>query len=28
VLLEKEIPLEQRRNLEYIDLRFEKIFYK
>jgi cell division protein FtsQ len=28
VLLEKEIPLEQRKNLEYIDLRFEKIFYK
>lgn len=28
VLLEKEIPPEQRRNLEYIDLRFEKIFYK
>ena len=28
VLLEKEIPPEERRNLEYIDLRFEKIFYK
>ena len=28
VLLDKEIPPEQRRNLEYIDLRFEKIFYK
>jgi len=28
VLLEKEIPPEKRRNLEYIDLRFEKIFYK
>ena len=28
VLLEKEIPPENRRNLEYIDLRFEKIFYK
>lgn len=28
VLLEKEISPEQRRNLEYIDLRFERIFYK
>jgi cell division septal protein FtsQ len=28
VLLEKEISPEERRNLEYIDLRFEKIFYK
>jgi len=28
VLLEKEIPLEDRKNLEYIDLRFERIFYK
>ncbi len=28
VLLEEEIPPEKRRNLEYIDLRFEKIFYK
>ena len=28
VLLEKEIPLEERKNLEYIDLRFERIFYK
>lgn len=27
-LLEKEISPEERRNLEYIDLRFEKIFYK
>ena len=28
VLLEKEIPMENRKNLEYIDLRFERIFYK
>lgn len=28
LILEKEIPLEKRRNLEYIDLRFSKIFYK
>ena len=28
VLLEKEILPEERKNLEYIDLRFEKIFYK
>jgi len=28
VLLEKEIPMEKRKNLEYIDLRFERIFYK
>ena len=27
-LLEKEISPEERRNLEYIDLRFEKVFYK
>ncbi len=28
VLLEKEILIEKRKNLEYIDLRFERIFYK
>jgi len=28
VLLEKEIPMADRKNLEYIDLRFERIFYK
>ena len=28
MLLEKEIPAEERKNLEYIDLRFERVFYK
>ncbi|MDI6883019.1 MAG: FtsQ-type POTRA domain-containing protein [Patescibacteria group bacterium] len=28
LLLEKEISLEKRKNLEYIDLRFSKVFYK
>jgi len=28
VLLEQEILIEKRKNLEYIDLRFERIFYK
>jgi len=28
VLLEKEITIENRKDLEYIDLRFERIFYK
>ncbi len=28
LLLEKELPLEQRKNLNYIDLRFSKIYYK
>ena len=28
ILLEKEIPMEERKNLEYIDLRFERVFYK
>lgn len=28
MLLEKEIPIEERKNLEYIDLRFERVFYK
>jgi cell division protein FtsQ len=28
LVLEKEIPLENRGNLEYIDLRFSKIYYK
>ena len=28
LILEKEIPLEKRGNLEYIDLRFSKVYYK
>lgn len=28
VVLEKEIPPEKRRNLEYIDLRFSRVYYK
>lgn len=28
MLLEKEIPEEQRKNLEYVDLRFSKAYYK
>lgn len=28
LLLEKTLPTEKRRNLEYIDLRFNKVFYK
>lgn len=28
LVLEKEIPLEKRNNLEYIDLRFSKVYYK
>ncbi len=28
LILEKEIPLEKRKNLEYIDLRFNKVYYK
>lgn len=28
MLLEKHVPLEDRENLEYVDLRFEKVYYK
>jgi len=28
LLLEKEIPLEKRGDLSYIDLRFSKVYYK
>jgi len=28
LVLEKEIPLEKRGNLEYIDLRFDRVYYK
>ena len=28
MLLEKHVPIEDRENLEYVDLRFEKVYYK
>lgn len=28
LLLEEELPLEERKNLQYIDLRFSKVYYK